>query len=120
MPKRVCKRKIRHGSCRVVTTRKHKVRGGSLFSWIKKKALPWVRKKALPWARKKALPWLKKNKAISKSANLLGSFGIPYAGLVGKAAGATGYGLNRSGGSLNRTGRRGGGRRMYRRRKKKA
>ena len=111
MPKRVCKRKVRHGSCRVVSTRKRKVRGGSILSWIKKRAMPWV--------RKKALPWLKKHKAISRSANLLGKFGVPYAGLVGKAASTTGYGLNRSGGSLNRTGRRGGMRRMYRRKKKR-
>jgi hypothetical protein len=95
--RKVCKRKVSHGSCRVVSRRKPKVHGGSLWSWIKKKASPWV--------RKKALPWLKKNKLISKGATSLGKMGVPWASDIGKVASALGYGLNRTGGSLNRTGR---------------
>lgn len=63
------------------------VRGGSLLSWIKNKALPWV--------KKKAVPWLKKHKVLSKAGSFLGSAGVPYAGDLGKVAGVLGYGKRR-------------------------
>ena len=50
--------------------------GSGLFSWIKNKALPW----------------LKKHHVVSTVGNVLGKLGVPYAGAIGKFAGAAGYG----------------------------
>ena len=77
------KRRVTRKSCKAKKAkvvkfcgRSRGVRGGSLWSWI----------------RKKALPWLKKNSIISKAANLLGNAGVPYANTVGRVAGTLGYG----------------------------
>lgn len=69
---------------RAVVRRKHRVRGGSLFSWI----------------RHKAMPWLKKKRAISRLGSALGMVGVPYAGTVGKVASAMGYGKRRRGAKM--------------------
>jgi hypothetical protein len=51
-------------------------RGGSLFSWIKNKAIPWARR----------------TKAVSKTAGLLGELGVPHAARIGHVAGKVGFG----------------------------
>jgi|GEM_PF-3527301 len=55
--------------------RRHRMHGGSLWDWVKK-----------------AHNWIRSNKVISRVGNALGAVGVPYAGLVGKAAGVVGYG----------------------------
>lgn len=44
---------------------------------------------------KKAGNWIKDQKIISNVGNALGSVGVPYAGAVGKVAGAVGLGKRR-------------------------
>jgi hypothetical protein len=51
-------------------------RGGSLFSWIKNKAIPWARR----------------TKAVSRTAGVLGQLGVPHAAKIGQVAGAVGFG----------------------------
>lgn len=70
--------------CRKSSNRRHtrstarrKVRGGSVWSWI----------------RGTAMPWIKKNKIISKYAGMLG----PYGKMAASAAGALGWGRHRGG-----------------------
>jgi hypothetical protein len=79
----------KHTASRAV--RKRRVRGGSLFSWIKNKAIPWV--------GKTSLPFLKKTKLISRGANLAGRMGFnnPILSTVGNFAGKMGYGKVRLG-----------------------
>ena len=69
------------------TTMRRK-RGGSLFSWIKNKAVPWV-SKASKWVDKTAIPWVRKQHLISKAIGPTVGFlsGNPMAGM---AAGAVG------------------------------
>ena len=81
-------------------------RGGSLWSWIKKKAVPWIKKKAVPWIRKKHLL----SKAIGPMAGLIGG---PMAGTV---AGVAGNYLGQKYGFGKRR-RRGAKRITYRRRR---
>ena len=72
------------------TKRRTRVRGGSVFGWI----------------RDKAIPWLKNNKIISKGANALAGILPPqYAGIAkavstGASAIGLGRGRRRHGGSL--------------------
>jgi hypothetical protein len=82
----------KHNASRALTRgRKRRVRGGSLFSWIKNKAVPWI--------GKTALPFLKKTKLISRGASLAGKMGFnnPLLGKVGDFAGKMGYGKPRIG-----------------------
>lgn len=58
--------------------RRHRMRGGGFMDWIRK-----------------AHNWIRSNKVISRVGNALGAVGVPYAGLVGKAAGVVGYGKYR-------------------------
>ena len=81
MPKR------RKSTALVRSRRVHRGRravyGGSLRSWLGK-----------------AKRFLKRTKLISRSGNVLGKLGVPYAGTIGKIAGVVGYGAR--GGSLGR------------------
>ena len=63
------------------TKRRTRVRGGSVFGWIKDKAIPW----------------LKNNKIISKGANALAGILPPqYAGIArAVSTGASAIGLGR-------------------------
>ncbi len=61
-----------------IRSRRHRMHGGGLWDWIKK-----------------AHNWIRSNKVISRVGNALGAVGVPYAGLVGKAAGVVGYGRYR-------------------------
>jgi hypothetical protein len=76
--------KMRKYKTRRAHTKKHskvsrrgRVRGGSLLSWIKEKALPWV----------------KKNKLLSRGLSMFG----PYGKIAGTAAGALGWGKRSKG-----------------------
>jgi hypothetical protein len=63
---------------------------------------------------RKAGKFLSHSKLISTIGNALGAAGVPYAGTIGKAAGAIGFGKKRQL-RIRRTGmgpRRTGGRRM--------
>ena len=74
-----------------------RTRGGSVFSWIAKKAFPWI----------------KKSKFASNSLKFLGNTGIvPGAKAWGDAAASLGFGLNGRGG-MKRRGRK----KVYRRRR---
>lgn len=44
-----------------------------------------------------AVKWLRKNKVVSRAGSALGSMGVPYAGAIGSAAGALGFGKKRRG-----------------------
>jgi hypothetical protein len=57
-----------------------RVRGGSLWSWIKEKAIPWV----------------KKNHLVSRGLSMLG----PYGKAAGAAAGSLGWGKRVRGGNF--------------------
>jgi len=83
-------------------------RGGSLFSWIKKKAIPWVTKKAIPFIRKQHLI----SKAIGPVAGML--TGNPMAGMAAGTVGSY-YGNKYGFGKKNR---RGAKRIKYKRKKK--
>jgi hypothetical protein len=63
-----------------VSRRRPRRRGGSFSSFMKK-----------------AHDWIREKRVISRTANALGRFGVPYAGLVGKATGFFGYGRGRGG-----------------------
>jgi len=92
MPRRTRTRKIVRRRSKYTRSK----RGGSLFSWIKKKAIPWVTKKAVPWIRKQHLI----SKAIGPAAGFL--TGNPMAGMAAGAIGnyygqKYGFGKNRRG-----------------------
>lgn len=57
---------------------RRKIRGRGFFSFLGK-----------------ARDWLKKTGLISKIGKTLGAVGVPYAGTIGSAAGALGYGRRR-------------------------
>ena len=76
-----------------------RTRGGSVWGWISKKALPWI----------------KKSKFASNSLKFLGDTGVvPGATKWGKAAATIGWGLNGRGG-MKRRGRK----KVYRRRRRR-
>ena len=98
-------------------------RGGSLFSWIKNKAVPWISreaktvskdfKKADDWIEHKAVPFVRKQHLLSKAIGPTVGFlsGNPMAGMAAGAVG-TYYGNKYGFGK-----RRGAKKIKYRRRK---
>ena len=70
-------------------TRRHRVKGGSLMSWIKTKAYPWI--------RDKAIPYIKQNKLISRGASAIANILPPeFAGIAqGISKGASAIGMGR-------------------------
>ncbi len=78
------------------SVKKRQLRGGSIMSWIKNKALPWIRNTAIPYVRK--------NQLVSKGLKLIPH---PYAQTASKVAGTLGFGRRgsmRRGGALRLAG----------------